>query len=81
MGRRKYTLFEGAIYTARAGHRRVVSLYEHAERGTRIVYSAGGERLRECGYERFRRWASAARARRAHATRAPVLRLKGEGRA
>jgi hypothetical protein len=81
MRRRKYPVTEGAIYAARAGHRRIVSCFEHEDLGTRIVYSIGGIGLRECGYERFRRWATAAGARPVGAGRRPTMRLAREGRA
>jgi hypothetical protein len=81
MARRKYMVDEGVIYAARSGHRRIVSRFEHEALGTRIVYSAGGDRLRECGYERFRRWATSSGARPIGAGRRPTMRLAREGRA
>lgn len=75
MGKRKYDVTSGRIYTAKKTHRRVVETFEHPKLGTRVVYSMGGNRLHECGYTRFRRWATATAATRVKPERKPAIKL------
>lgn len=75
MGKRKYSIEQGVIYTGRKTHRRVIYTFEHPERGTRVVYSVGGISNRECGYLQFRRWATGNDATKVRATKAPRYQL------
>lgn len=75
MGRRKYDITPGTIYTGKKRHRRVIHTFEHATLGTRVIYSVGGDHNRECGYLQFRRWATGTEAKRASPERTPKMKL------